>query len=140
MNEIQKFMGKDSLTVSEAMRLIDNNQRGILFILNHDNKLLGCITDGDIRRFLLSGGKMEDAVIDAANLVPKYAKSADEAKLLYHKRNYIIIPIVGDDGTVIDLYNGEGREWKRRNPLNIPVVINAGGKGTRLDPFTRVLR
>lgn len=139
MNEIQKFMGKDSLTVSEAMRLIDNNQRGILFILNHDNKLLGCITDGDIRRFLLSGGKMEDAVIDAANLVPKYAKSADEAKLLYHKRNYIIIPIVGDDGTVIDLYNGEGREWKRRNPLNIPVVINAGGKGTRLDPFTRVL-
>ena len=42
---------------------------------------------------------------------------------------------------MIDLYTGESGETnrKRRNPLNVPVVINAGGKGTRLEPFTRVL-
>ena len=139
MDEIQKYMGKDSLTVLEAMRLIDNNQRGILFIINNDNKLLGCVTDGDIRRFLLSGGTMDNPVIDAANCSPKYAKSVDEAKSLYHNRNYIIIPIVGNDGRIIDLYTGEGFELKRHNSLNVPVVINAGGKGTRLDPFTRIL-
>ncbi len=43
------------------------------------------------------------------------------------------------EGEVIGLYNGEGNEVRHRDALNIPVVINAGGKGSRLDPFTRVL-
>lgn len=139
MNDIQKFIGQGTCTVSEAMRQIDNNQRGILFVTDESNKLIGCITDGDIRRFLLAGGKMDEAAIEAANRSPKFAKTVGEAKLLYDKRNYIVIPILGDDGTVVGLYDEEGHKLKRRNPLNIPVVINAGGKGTRLDPFTRVL-
>lgn len=141
MDNIQKFIGNRALTVSEAMQLIDNNQNGILFIVDEANRLLGCITDGDIRRYLLAGGKMDACAVNAANRSPKVASSEEEAKNLYHKRNYIIIPIVDREGSVIDLYNGEGHEIeiKKRSALNIPVVINAGGKGTRLDPFTRVL-
>ena len=37
------------------------------------------------------------------------------------------------------LYNGEGHEVRQRNAIDLPVVVNAGGKGTRLDPFTRIL-
>lgn len=139
MDDIKKFIGKGDLTISETMQLIDNNQMGILFVVDESQKLLGCITDGDIRRFLLAGGKMNACAADAANRSPKVAHSEEEARTLYHKRNYVIIPIVNEDGVVTDLYNGEGRELKKRNPLNVPVVINAGGKGTRLDPFTRVL-
>lgn len=139
MDKIQRFIGRTSLTVSEAMQLIDNNESGILFIVDDSNKLQGCITDGDIRRFLLSGGKMDSPAMDAANHSPKYARSIEAAKALYHKKNYIVIPVINDDGIIVSLYNGEGRELKHHNPLNIPVVINAGGKGTRLDPFTRVL-
>ena len=52
-----------------------------------------------------------------------------------------MIPVVDNGGAIVDLYNGEdgSRNQKIRNEINIPVVINAGGKGTRLDPFTRVL-
>lgn len=83
---------------------------------------------------------MEGAALDAANHQPKYAKTIDEAKVLYHKRNYIAIPIIDESGIVIDVYTGGvGEHHKIRTPLNIPVVINAGGRGTRLDPFTRVL-
>lgn len=139
MDNLQKFIGDRTLTVSEAMQLIDNNQNGILFIVDEAKRLLGCITDGDIRRYLLSGGKMDACAVDAANRSPKAAQSELEAKNLYHKKNYIVIPIVDSVGTVIGLYNGEGHEIKKRNALKIPVVINAGGKGTRLDPFTRVL-
>ncbi len=139
--ELQKFIGNKNLTVSEAMQKIDSNACGILFLTDEAQHLLGCITDGDIRRYLLSGGKMEGMSIDAANRHPKAAKNTEEAVRLYDKKNYIVIPIVDDEGTVIDLYTGElGKAIKKqRNPLYIPVVINAGGKGTRLDPYTRVL-
>lgn len=141
MDSIEKFIGGESLTVSEAMQKIDGNANGILFIADSCNRLIGCITDGDIRRYLLAGGKMSGAAIDAANRTPKVAKSIDEARHLYHKRNYVVIPMVDDGNCIIDLYCGEGGEknQKKHNPLKIPVVINAGGKGTRLDPFTRVL-
>ncbi|XME02211.1 sugar phosphate nucleotidyltransferase [Lachnospiraceae bacterium C1.1] len=139
--ELLQFIGKDNLTISEAMQKIDSNSYGILFLTNVHNKLCGCITDGDIRRFLLAGGKMDNMAVDAANKTPRVAYSTKEAQHLYHKKNYVVIPIVGVDGKIIDVYSGENGNniQKEHNPLNIPVVINAGGRGTRLDPFTRVL-
>lgn len=139
--ELIKFIGTDLLTVSEAMQQIDNNSRGILFLTDKERKLVGCITDGDIRRFLLKGGKMSDLAVKAANKSPKVACTIEEARHFYHKKNYVLIPLLNDEGLIIDLYSGESgaKIRKPRNPLNIPVVINAGGKGTRLDPYTRVL-
>lgn len=140
MDNIKDFLGKENLTVSEAMQRIDKNASGILFLVDSTNKLLGCITDGDVRRYLLGGGKMDGHALDAANIHPRYANTLEEARALYHIKNYIVIPIIDEHGSVIDLYNGvSGAQKKPRQPLNIPVVINAGGKGTRLDPFTRVL-
>lgn len=140
MDNIQPYIGKYNLTLSEAMQRIDANASGILFLVDEHNVLLACITDGDIRRYLISGGKMADASFDAANKAPRFARSIEEAKNLYHKKNYIVIPVVDSNGVVIDLYTGEARyQLRKHNPINIPVVINAGGRGTRLDPFTRVL-
>ena len=139
--EIKKFIGNESMTLSEAMQKIDNNANGILLIVNSKNKLVACISDGDIRRYLLSGGAMSDLAITAANKSPKVATSVDEARHQYHIRNYVIIPIVDQNDNIIDIYSGDSgnKHQKIHNPLNIPVVINAGGKGTRLDPYTRVL-
>ena len=138
---MQTLIGKEKLTISEAMQKINRNTYGILFLVDECDVLVGCITDGDIRRFLLSGGKMDAAAINAANRQPKVAKTIDEARKLYHKKNYIVIPVLGENGNIIDLYSGESgiTIGKSRNSLKIPVVINAGGKGTRLDPYTRVL-
>ena len=137
---LQKFIGNENLTVSETMQRIGNNANGILFILKENGILTSCITDGDIRRYLLSGGNMTDNALRAANKKPKYALDLAGAKKLYHKRNYVAIPIVDADGRLVDVYTGDpGSENRTRASLKIPVVINAGGKGTRLDPFTRVL-
>ena len=138
--ELDKLIGGMSLSVSEAMQKIDKNSKGILFLVDDENRLICCITDGDIRRYLLSGGKMSERAFDAANKHPKFARSSEEARTLYHKKNYIAIPIVDGAEKLFDIYTGEiGIPKKQHRPLNIPVVINAGGKGTRLDPFTRVL-
>lgn len=139
-DNLSLFIGNDSLTISEAMNSIDKNANGILFIQNDNERLVACITDGDIRRYLLAGGKMDGNVMMAANPKPRTATSEEDAKKIYDARDRVVIPVVDPDNRIISLYNGEeGSNRVKRAILNIPVVINAGGKGTRLDPFTRVL-
>ena len=138
-NELQKFIGKQTLSVLESIQRIDNNTCGILFITDAEGKLEACLTDGDVRRYLLAGGKLQDNVLCAANRNPKKAKTIEAAMGLFHKKNFIAIPIVDEENHIISVYLGNGEIEVPRVSLNIPVVINAGGKGTRLDPYTRVL-
>lgn len=118
MDDLKNFLGRESLTVSEAMRQIDGNQHKILFLTDDRQRLIGCVTDGDIRRFLLSGGAMSAPVLAAANRHPKSAKNMTEARALYHRKDYIVIPVIDGDGVIIDLFAGEQDEWQRpRNPV-----------------------
>ena len=118
MDDIQSFIGSFTLTVAEAMQRIDGNSSGTLFLVDDANKLYGCITDGDIRRYLLAGGKMTEAAMNAANKNPKVARSDNEAIALYHKRNFVVIPIVDEDYKIIALYTGDEREVKKRKALH----------------------
>lgn len=136
---INGLLGRENITISKAMQLIDANANGILFIVDDSKKILGCLTDGDIRRFLLAGGKMDENVLAAVNRNPKVAHSLDEAAKLYHNKNYVVIPVIDAEGVIVDFFNGDRKALFKRGSLNIPVVINAGGKGTRLEPFTKVL-
>ena len=136
--KISNFITNQEITVSEAMQKLDANSGGVLFLTDVTEKLIACITDGDIRRYLLTGGKMDEGAIRAANLHPCFAKEMDEAKTLFHKKNYIAIPIVDADMKIIDIYS-EREVVKEKASLKVPVVINAGGKGTRLAPYTKVL-
>ena len=141
MEDIYQFIINSNASISEAMKKIDENTYGIVFLVDQNSILRGCLTDGDIRRALLAGKKMDSKAIDAANMQPLFASNRKEAKRLYHQRDYVVIPILDDDGRIKDLYAGEigNKNSKPHYPLHIPVVINAGGRGTRLDPFTRVL-
>ena len=125
-------------TVRDAMRTLDNVAPQIVFLVEND-KLVASLTDGDIRRFLLNGGKITDCVDNAGNKNPLAAHDEYEAMQLYHMKNYVAIPIVNPEGLIIDIYFGNDGEKRRLADLNVPVVINAGGKGTRLEPFTKIL-
>ena len=74
-HELQKFIGYGNLSVLEAMRKIDENGRRILIIIDSSQYLIGCLTDGDIRRYLLNGGRIHDNVILAVNKNPICAKN-----------------------------------------------------------------
>ena len=137
--EMQKFIGKASLTVSEAMQKIDSNNCGVIFLIDNDGKLIGSLSDGDIRRFLLSGGKMSEFASLAINRSPKTANSIEAARKIYHVKYVAAVPIVDEYGNITDIYAAGSDKEKPKNSIQFPVVINAGGKGTRLDPFTRVL-
>lgn len=139
MDNLDTLVGSSLLLISEAMQRIDRNGKGILFLANEQGIFAGCVTDGDIRRYLLAGGKMSDNIMQAANCKPKTAHTLWEAKSMYHGQNYVAIPIIDQEERIADIYTGGEQKSKERAALQIPVVINAGGRGTRLDPFTRVL-
>ena len=139
MGKLDTLIGNNKLSVSEAMLRIDGNARGILFLTDGQGGLTGCVTDGDIRRYLLSGGEMSDNIMRAANRSPKTAHSLADAKAIYHCQDFIAVPVTDNEGKINDIYTGDKPKNRERTALHIPVVINAGGRGTRLDPFTRVL-
>lgn len=118
--EIRKFIGRTSYTIEQVMLDLNVNDSRILFLADEMDVLIGSITDGDIRRFFLGGGKIDDAAIYAANKNPKFARTIPEARLLYDKRNYIAIPIVNEKGSIIDIYDGD-EELKRL------LLIGGGG-------------
>lgn len=138
-DDIKKYISTYKINLSQAMQQIDANNGGVLFLVDDDEKLTGCISDGDIRRFLLKGGKLDDPALKAANRSPKFAHDREKAKLLHHEKNYVAIPILDEENRIYDIYTKDSSIILKRASLNIPVVINAGGKGTRLQPFTKVL-
>ena len=122
----------------EALRLLDQNVPKILF-LTKELKLIGTLTDGDVRRFLLRGGVMSAPSLDAANKSPKAAKNKAEAIDMLVTLGHVAIPIVDKENNIVDILYKDSRYKDEKKQINLPVVIMAGGMGTRLDPFTRVL-
>ena len=61
------------ISIKEAMELLGKSKIHILFLINKKNELIGTITDGDIRRSLLNGYKLNDNAFEISNQNPKYA-------------------------------------------------------------------
>lgn len=138
MSVLEDYTVKNSSSCKEAMKAIDRVDIKILFIVDDSSKLIATLTDGDIRRYLLSGGSIEDQAFLAGNKNPRVAANVVEAQRLYDKKSYIAIPIV-KNGFLVDIFFGSDVQAKKKKIDSVPVIINAGGKGTRLDPFTKVL-
>lgn len=140
MNHIELCV-EQAATVRDAMRQLNQTAKKILFVLQ-DSKLYGTLTDGDVRRFLLSGGKMDASVADAAHRHPKTAENLEQAKALLRSEccHLTAVPVIDAGGTLLDILMGPENIQESPLPqLGLPVVIMAGGMGKRLDPYTRIL-
>lgn len=108
----------------------------ILFITDDDEKLIGSLTDGDIRRGLINNISIEENVLKFIQNDPKYLRKGNEDiyKILqYKENNYRIIPILNkDDDKIVKIINFR----KLKSYLPIDAVIMAGGRGQRLKPLT----
>ena len=65
------FLIAQTASVVEAMQKIDLNAKGILFVIDENDKLSGVITDGDIRRWLIKTGNLQESVWKIMNKNPK---------------------------------------------------------------------
>lgn len=147
---IDNFLITKNKTIKNAMRMINVNQHKCLVVVDKHNKLIGTLSDGNIRRALLKNYNLDDKINNIYNKNPKFIfkKKLKKEKLknLFIKKNFDLIPILQDNRKVIDVtywskvFNFEQKINKKRNSKqNILVVIMAGGEGTRMKPFTNVL-
>lgn len=117
----------------------------ILFVVDQQQRLLGTVTDGDIRRWILKKRNMNGSVGNAMNKSPlslPEGYSKDSARDLMIFKRIDCLPIVSVAGKVVsaiwwvDLFENKAKHARK---IGAPVVIMAGGQGQRLSPFTKIL-
>jgi dTDP-glucose pyrophosphorylase len=124
-------------TLREALEAITKNGRQAVLVAEADGRLLGLVTDGDVRRALLRGTPLDGAVSDIMNPKPVIAPPGlgrAAAVTLMLGRRIRHLPIVDADRRLVDVLFLE--EQIASPPLPTPAVIMAGGEGRRLRPLT----
>ena len=139
--DIGKYLISEEFTVSQAVRAIDEGKRKVVFCLRGD-RLSGCFTDGDMRRYILRDGDMRKPVSQAMNPEPiSFPLSREEeARNFIRNSGTVAVPILDGRGSVVRIFfRGDDTSIVRLLPEPVPLVVMAGGKGTRLYPFTKIL-
>ena len=143
---LEKFIGYQTISTVDVMKKIDKNAICLLYIVDDNNRLVGCLTDGDIRRWIIKTGNLTGTASQMMNPSPRflYEKDAEKCQDLMNREKIYSVPIVDASKRIIDIKVKNG--WK---PFDIgdhnsslsdtPIIIMAGGKGTRLYPYTKVL-
>lgn len=134
---MEKYTINNNSKIMEALKKINDFSIGyalVLFVINENTEIIGSLTDGDIRRALLSGLTLDDNVGKAMNKQFHYIDNLYDFKKIKKMKelDLKIIPYVTRDKKLIKLINL--KEFKAILPMD--VVIMAGGKGVRLKPYT----
>lgn len=136
-------------SIHEAIKKIDSENLDSLIVVGDNQKVIGVFTMGDFRRAVFFGLDLNDKISLIINKNFKYLSedfSKNKAKKIFIENNSILdIPILNKKFKLINVISRNS--FLSPKELNIdkiklgifPVVIMAGGKGTRLDPFTRIL-
>ncbi|MBF0131485.1 MAG: nucleotidyltransferase family protein [Magnetococcales bacterium] len=125
-------------SVLDVMKVIDRGALRVALVTDESSRLIGVVTDGDIRRGLLSGINMKDPVENVMARTPTVARisdSEDRVLALMTSKSIDHMPVVDEDGHLIGLKTL--RELASREQRNNWVVLMAGGLGSRMGPLTK---
>jgi len=121
-------------TFKEAIRIIDDNGNGFLAIVDDDNKLIGILTDGDIRRAILDDKTELLDIINKEPVVMDHGSTKQQVIRRLKELHRRHMPIVASDGVLKDVVTLDDDEFDLKPNW---VVIMAGGLGARLGELTR---
>nr|CDL66293.1 unnamed protein product [uncultured bacterium] len=133
-----EYIIRDNKTLKDALVAINNKGKGAaltLFVVDEDDKMIGTLTDGDIRRSLIAGASMDTQVSHIAHKqFIHLSKGIYDIDIVHacKDKNIELLPILDSDMHIVDIVNF--RQQKSILPLD--AVLMAGGKGVRLRPLT----
>jgi dTDP-glucose pyrophosphorylase len=137
-SKLENLFASENSSIKEILGILDKGAKGIVFIVDKEKRLKGTITDGDVRRAILSGAGLEDNVSNIVHKNPVYIScgmNREKIKDIFIKKAVKVIPVVDDNNRVVDLISINDillPEGKKN-----PVIIMAGGLGTRLKDLTK---
>ena len=138
MNNWKDILVAPDTTILKAIEVIDAGAKQIALVVDRKNRLLGTVTDGDIRRGILRGISLQAQVRDVMFKEPNTARLHDSRENIIAKMKSLQarrIPILDTDGCVVGM-----ELWEELIDVALrdnTVVIMAGGLGTRLGELTK---
>ena len=145
---VKKYLISETNTVREAMKIMNKTGEKELYIVSPKDELEGSITDGDIRRGILKGISIEDSAKKLMNNNPRFlfveeSLNIKKAKKIMMDFAIRTVPIVNEDNVIVNILNWidifsdvKKTEYEKRSNK---VFILAGGIGSRLEPYTKIL-
>ncbi|NML46875.1 alcohol dehydrogenase [Ramlibacter sp. G-1-2-2] len=137
MNDWRQTLLEPERTVREAIACIDRSALQIALVVGPQQRLLGTVTDGDVRRAILRGSSLDAPVSEVMNKAPTVAQAGEDLRTRlpeFRTRQIHRIPIVDAAGSVVGLQLLE--ELAAPQQRDNCVVLMAGGLGARLRPLT----
>ena len=137
MSDFQRYILPETATIKDALIALDKNSDDVLtlFIVDKVDKMMGTLTDGDVRRGLIQGIDLSDNVKVIMHTAFRFIdEDRKDVKLIkeYKERGIKLLPYLSKDGKIEKVYALN----KISSILPIDAVIMAGGKGERLRPLT----
>ena len=144
--DVRKYLLSSNISVKNAIGQMKEIGEKVLFVIDDAGTLIGALSDGDIRKWILNERSLDAPIEKAFNKKPIYVNKNYELK---HVKKLMLdlkitnVPVVNAENQIVGILdwdqvfrNGIDRPQSK---IDIPVVIMAGGKGKRLAPFTHVL-
>ncbi len=137
MKNYKNILLNPNSTIREALKIIDSGAMKIGIVVDENEKLIGTVTDGDIRRGLLNNLSLDDIIESVIFRTPTVCKIDDTKEKILEiavEKKLYQIPIVDSNGKLVGIE--EVDELLKPKPKNNKVVLMVGGLGTRLRPLT----
>tara|TARA_A100001015_G_scaffold280078_1_gene341911 strand:- start:1125 stop:2174 length:1050 start_codon:yes stop_codon:yes gene_type:complete len=140
----KNYLISQNTKIKKAMFLFNKNEKGIFFIYDTSKNIVGIVTNGDIRKYILKKKiNLDDAIIKIANKNFDYVEEkyrTSDIKNFFKKNKFDILPVI-KNRKLIDIIEKNKFETNtlKIKISNVPVVIMIGGYGTRMRPYTNYL-
>jgi dTDP-glucose pyrophosphorylase len=125
-------------SVKQALGVLNElSQDAILFVVDEKNRLIGSLTDGDVRRGLLNDFELGSKIDEIIQSNPRFIRKGNyniQKIIEYRDEDYRVIPVLDENDVVINVINFRFL----KSYLPVDAVIMAGGRGQRLQPLTDV--
>lgn len=137
---LDDYIVTEDATIIETMGQLDKNASGNIFLCR-DGILVAAVTDGDVRRSIINDVKVDVAIREIANYNPFFLNIKDkcQAEQLMIREAITALPLVDDNHRIITIKFLRKDSLCNKNQIDVPIVIMAGGKGSRLRPYTDIL-
>jgi dTDP-glucose pyrophosphorylase len=123
-------------SVKQALAMLNElSQDAILFVVDDNDKLIGSLTDGDVRRGLLNDFTIDTKIDEIIQPNPRFIRKGEnniQKIITFREENYRILPVLDDKSKVVNVINFRNL----KSYLPVDAVIMAGGRGQRLHPLT----
>lgn len=136
---LENYTINSNISIKEAIKRMDKLNLEVCICLDKSKRVVGLFTEGDFRNAVHKGINLNKEVIKILNKKFHYVTSANDQRKIKNlfNKSYNCIPVIKNKRLVDLIFKDKIK--KSFSNTKIPVVIMAGGKGSRLDPFTRIL-